>query len=161
MDDVMNLSAMLANSTALFDIVNRDDGQRSACARVAMSRASCTLPLSCPGRVSVERERRSGTQGDTTGGFNCLSSLPCSPWDPDLRSPGSSPGSLVRDTEVAGARASALAALARDTRAEHAGTQERSKQYTRADRAGHESGARRPTRAWSSSSLHRVASAAA
>ena len=48
------------NNTALFDIVNRDDGQRFA-SRAATSHASCARPLSCPGRAQRDPGPRSDT----------------------------------------------------------------------------------------------------
>jgi hypothetical protein len=43
----------------LFDIVNRDDGQRFA---LRAPRCRTRAPLSCPGRATAKPERRSGTQ---------------------------------------------------------------------------------------------------
>src|SRR6476660_4822270 len=76
--------------------------------------------ISCPGRAKRDtdlgpaRDRRvnarksgkpdlRGTQGRHDETFQCPLILPCNSWVPGLRSPGSSPGSLARDTR-AGAR---------------------------------------------------------
>ena len=79
------------NNTALFDIVNTDDGQRFA-SRAATSHASC------PGRA----KRDPGPRGFTAQ-LTDIETPRVSPLDPGSRS----------------ARASALAALARDTRPTH------------------------------------------